>query len=392
MATSWWPWATEKKQGLLLGAATIVVAIMGIVHNDLRAWFYRPPRCGKLIASKNFIDFQGSDTYISQPALEKELDLFIGRPGKEYIVVNGPKGAGKSTVVHAALSRQPYGALAVSLQSYDIDVYTILANDICGKDQVWKLNEAASVLQDSIQIVRGRTGLIDWVPTLVVEIDRAPSDVAVHQTARDIKLLCVDKSVCRGIIVLSDALAVLALPNDPRVELLWVDDFSINQANLYFDSLGYLKGDDASACPSTAKDCAWNSTTMREIIFAELGTRPIDLIRLIDKTRHDVSLIDGYISHRKEECERQLMALFASRESPSGQEFEYLAREILKSSTLGVKASRVPRATLFTNVERGCVVLKAHHAMLFHSPTGTYRFASKCIANAAVEWHKTQNV
>jgi hypothetical protein len=169
--------------------------------------------------------------------------------------------------------------------------------------------------------------------------------------------------------VLSDALAAFALPKNPRVELLWVDDFSIDQANLYFDSLGYLKSDDIT----TGKDCIWNDTKLRKNIFDELGTRPIDLIKLFDKTRHYVFFIDSYLDQRREGCKRELMALFASRESPSGLEFEYLARIILNSTTLSVKASSLPKDTLFPIVDQVALVLKKRHAMIFHSPTESYR-------------------
>jgi hypothetical protein len=261
----------------------------------------------------------------------------------------------------------------------------ILQNNFFLKKNFSKTHDAVHVLQESIQVVRKRPRLSDWVPTLAIEVDRASSDVFVHLIARDIKLLCVDKSVSRGIIVLNDALAGFPLPRDPHFELLWVDDFSIDQANLYFDSLGYLS-DDISA----GKDCIWNNTKMRKNIFDELGTRPIDLIRL-DKTRHDVSLIDSYLDQRREACKRELMALFASRESPSGLEFEYLARIILNSTTLSVKASSLPKDTLFPIVDQVALVLKKRHAMIFHSPIESYGFASKCIANAAVEWLKIEN-
>jgi hypothetical protein len=85
------------------------------------------------------------------------------------------------------------------------------------------------------------------------------------------------------------------------------------------------------------------------------------------------------------------MALFASRESPSGLEFEYLARIILNSTTLSVKASSLPKDTLFPIVDQVALVLKKRHAMIFHSPTESYGFASKCIANAAVAWLKSEN-
>jgi len=268
---------TEKKITVFIGIVTSIIALLAIVYNDLRVWLF-PPRvvtCGELIASRNFIGTNGNKTYIPQPSLEAVLSLFIGRAGEEYIVVNGPKGAGKSTVVNRVISNQSFGVMSLSLQSSDTDVYTIIANDICGQKGVWKINDAALVFQESIQIVRKRTGLVDWVPTLAIEVDRASSDVSVHQIARDVKLLCVDKGVCRGIIVLSDALAAFALPKDPRVELLWVDDFSINQANLYFDSLGYLKSDDTSACKSAAKNCTWNNLKMRSIFMMNLAVGPL---------------------------------------------------------------------------------------------------------------------
>jgi hypothetical protein len=126
--------------------------------------------------------------YIPQPALEAALSLLIGRAGEEYIVVNGPKGARKSSVVNRVIANQSFGVLSLSLQSSDTDIYTIIANDICEQNQVWKIN-----------------------------------------------------------------------------------------------SVGYLS-DDISA----GKDCIWNNTKMRKNIFDELGIRPIDLIRLVDKTCHDV--------------------------------------------------------------------------------------------------------
>jgi hypothetical protein len=76
----------------------------------------------------------------------------------------------------------------------------------------------------------------------------------------------------------------------------------------------------------------------------------------------------------------------ASKESPSGEEFESLAREILASPTLSVKVSSLSRKTLFPIVDQVAIVLKKYHAMLFHSPSQSYRFSSKCIVNAAVDW------
>jgi ABC-type branched-subunit amino acid transport system ATPase component len=49
-------------------------------------------------------------------ALEATLSLLIGHAGEGYIVVNGPKGAGKSSVVNSV---QSFGVVSLSLRSSD---------------------------------------------------------------------------------------------------------------------------------------------------------------------------------------------------------------------------------------------------------------------------------
>jgi ABC-type branched-subunit amino acid transport system ATPase component len=133
----------------------------------MRLWLFPPLRCGVLISSKNFIGLVRIRTTFTQPALEAVLSLLIGHAGEEYIVVNGPNGAGKSSVVNRVIANQSFGVMSLSLQSSDTDINTIIANNICEQNQVWKINDAVHVLQESIQVIRKRPGLSDWVPTLI---------------------------------------------------------------------------------------------------------------------------------------------------------------------------------------------------------------------------------
>ena len=82
---------------------------------------------------------------------------------------------------------------------------------------------------------------------------------------------------------------------------------------------------------------------MRQHIFDTICTTPIDLIRLVDETRHNVSLIEFYLDYQLLVCKSELMALFSSRESPSGQEFDTLARFMLASSSLSVIVTDAPK-------------------------------------------------
>lgn len=392
MAT-WWVWLTDKKISFFIGILSLAVTIFGIIYGDLKSWVFPPPRvitCSELIVSRNFISALDVDVYISQPVLEEELSAFIGIRGKEYIVVNGPKGAGKSTLVNNAILQQPFGVISLSLVTSASDLYNAFANDVCESKDTWGIKNVGEVLRNVTEYGRRKLTSADWVPTLVVEVDRASTDASVHQIARDIKLLCVDQGVCRGIIILSNALAAFALPKDPRVEMLWVDDFSIEQANQYFDSLGFLLGNETS-CPVSITKCAQNNTEMRQYIYDSIGTRPIDLIRLVDKTRRKVSLIGGYVEQFKQECKVELLALFGFEGSPSGSMFEELAHMMVNSFDQSISLGNLPPRSVFTQVDKVAIILKQRHAMMYHFPTRSYRFASKCIANAAVEWSKSAN-
>ena len=82
----------------------------------------------------------------------------------------------------------------------------------------------------------------DWVPSVVVEVDITIADDSVQMIARGIKLLCSNSKLCKGILVLGDALAAFAVPKDPRAKFFWLYVFTESAAHQYFDVLHYLDG------------------------------------------------------------------------------------------------------------------------------------------------------
>jgi hypothetical protein len=54
--------------------------------------------------------------------------------------------------VNRVIANQSFGVMSLSLLSSDTDIYTIIANNICEQNQVWKINDAVHVLQESSEV------------------------------------------------------------------------------------------------------------------------------------------------------------------------------------------------------------------------------------------------
>jgi energy-coupling factor transporter ATP-binding protein EcfA2 len=392
-------WWNYQRIGAVCGFIATITAMIPYFHETYSHFFpVKKPHqiCTDNLLSRSFLISNASvseQPYVHQNTLDENLSRMIGHKGSKYLVLVGPKGAGKSTLINHVISDKR-GIIGLSLINNDHNVLERIISEICGakKESIRPDIKVVSNIFDSvIAIERDKTKSVDWVPTVVVEIDRGSTDFAVNQIAREIKLLCVDRGVCRGVLVLSDALAAFALPKDPRVEFVWVDDFAIDEAHQFYDKLDFIR----SVCYHGDLGCDVNSSknmTLRNHIFQQIGTRPIDLISLFEAIKYrlfDLNSLDDYLTTQISHCDTILRELFVAGDR-IGMDFKTLVKEILSSKHKSVKLSSLPESELQI-AKNVAVIIKEHHALMFHYPTDSYRFYSKCMENAAADWNQKVN-
>jgi energy-coupling factor transporter ATP-binding protein EcfA2 len=332
------------------------------------------------------VDKLSSQLYIQNP-LELSLSELIGHEGSQYVVVVGPKCCGKSTLVNHVIAANPIGVIPLTMSKSFIGVYDAIAKKLGAAEHDWDKDIIKNIFNNTIQLARrSKRFPSDWVPTIVIELDRATTDESVNNIARDTKLLCSDTRSCRGVLVLSDALAAFAIPKDPRADYFWVDDFTEDLAHQYFDTLNFLTDSSHAlgschikeGCPEISANYS-----LRAKIFSTIGTRVSDLEFIAAKTKSNAGLIDSYISNKISECESTLSALFEYDGKPSGADFMEAARLILKSPTKSVKSASLKNNGLRSPRNAAIVLKQKDHGLLFHIPSQSYRFYSKCHETAA---------
>jgi hypothetical protein len=139
----------------------------------------------------------------------------------------------------------------------------------------------------------------------------------------------------RCFICLSDANAALSMTSGEyfhfnifldshRQEYIWIDDFTLNEANDYFDKVGF---------PSDKE--------IREKIFKNLGTKPVALNDLVNSTLKPDEFIENQIEEDKDKVKRcvqddeKTLKLFEGivRDEYNNGMNEGIAMDIMKLST-----------------------------------------------------------
>jgi len=106
-----------------------------------------------------------------------------------------------------------------------------------------------------------------WVPTVIIELDRnlQPDDVA--EVCRVAKLLACEQKVAAVVLVLSDAGTTGIPPDTSRQSLLWLGDFSQQEADAFLDALEMQGG------PRVTPE-------ERLEVYSRVGTRAATLAKL----------------------------------------------------------------------------------------------------------------
>jgi len=263
-------------------------------------------------------------------------------------------------------------------------------------------------LADLFKLVIDKKGEKGWVPTIIAEIDRGVSDGVVRSIAKQLKRLGSDTPYCRVILVLSDANAAFALPDDKgRQDFLWVEDFTEKETNEYFDERNFLM---TEIPPPNATN---PNTEKRKEIFEKIGTRPVMMNDVVSAGEENVDeKIKEMMSDAKDTMEKLLsysdpidrgvdfsQIVYALLEANEKQKVEILLYILKPPHAFFIKDNEtimgVPRSKFSSNTavpEIVCKFLKEHHALLYHHPSKEYRFYSPAHFHAAVELKKETNL
>jgi energy-coupling factor transporter ATP-binding protein EcfA2 len=361
-------------------------ALITLAYGFRQWWCDRDCRAEKAILTPHLLLAENMPVYVPRPFFEAQLAPHVAHASQEYIVVIGPRGVGKSRVVDAVVADRP-GVLLVDVGESQSVVDAIFSS--LGENLVSDFPErSTNVLKDLFRRValrhrRKHPAEPDWVPTLVVEVRSGKDGRAmVHNVAPVIKSLNTDKRSCRVILVLSDADAAFGLPtDDDRQMLVWVDDFTSDEANQFFDNVGCL--------PLRQRFDANNTDLndrLRRRWFEFVGTRPAALEFVANQlARVPVASLDDRVDElidaQLEAATNLLRALFEQSASPNGAQFRQLVELLLQAPDHAVGRAQLTGDVALPDVATN--VLKRYHALIYHIPSSSYRFYSPAFLHAA---------
>jgi hypothetical protein len=199
------------------------------------------------------------------PQLNKIEAMLKGEDSsKQYCVIAGPKGCGKSVAVAKLLKGRKY-TLYVKVSNVCTSPTTLLA-------LLWKVSKfppnaepAEEDLIDAFDSVRAK----GEVPCVVFDVDRNQEPQVLGAVS---KLAKAFLGHAVSLIVVSEANAVLAFGRDHnRISIIWMGDFSVEESQEYLRKAQIVTED--------------NSKAIQDFI-QEFGTRPAMMRRLRDDLKH----------------------------------------------------------------------------------------------------------
>ena len=360
----------------VVGVVTAVAGVAGATVTVLNWWQARPETIAKNAADvllKSKVDdgmelSEGlrKEAIMPRPRLAEALTLL----GKEhaYVIVEGPKGCGKTTGVLLSLSGKP-GVLRVKLIG-EADACVAIAKAL-------RMPNAGAMTQTMLEDVLRKTGKAKGErPTIVAEFSRnANSDAYGKGQVGVLKEVCADKRLANVIIVLSDADAAFSMPKDfARQNPIWVDDFTQVDAHTFLDKLG--------------------APEPRDELFYQVGTRPMQLLRAAEKGFTEYSALKQ--GEAKKEL-RELMQQEGPTDKASGPAFKQLIIDLLENTSdgrslqgfdhsaenLGLPCSSTVEYLASSRVVAKICKKNQCHAVLYHQPSDTWRFHSTSHRRAA---------
>jgi hypothetical protein len=181
-------------------------------------------------------------------------------------------------------------------------------------------------------------------------------------------MIASDAEAACVIMILSDANAAFSLPVDEaRQEILWVDDFTDNEANEFLDNAHFLL----------------KNTQKRNQIFEQIGTRPAELNKIVGLGIYLIIAgedhIDAHLAEWISNAKITLLGLLDLKftEHPdTAVNFKRIHHALLKYPT-GVLAHSLSDHGATGNAQEVCVHLRRYHCFMYHYPSKEYRYAGR---------------
>jgi hypothetical protein len=237
--------------------------------------------------------------YVQRDELEETLKSFVKLNNPYgYMVVVGPRGAGKSTLVSHVLWELGRGVLMVPIRTPSATVPELeelvltAALKPYAPSQSWyatstplKDGDLAERLQAAAKAGREEGRGEGWLPTLVFEITSSGDGTLIKNACTVLKALAADQPLCHGLLVLSSSFVVAELTDDPgRQHFLRVGAFSRDEASVYLDA-------QFKACVPDEIATVAAVTTVKERILP-LTTLPMYIRRLAQELAESTNEAD----------------------------------------------------------------------------------------------------
>merc|ERR1740124_1627625 len=407
-------WAAGGRTYTQLGAAVVTVGTFAATAAGLRKDQQSRPgtiednAARVLLKSKVTIeDYVGkAQFFLPRPEFAESIRISTRKPKSAYLVVEGPRGCGKSLGVVHALTNDT-GVVCVKM-SYTKDACLTIGKALgVPGDFTLEENQLQNVLLKTRRMRMGRNpASAEWRPTIIAELTRNPGTFTYGEQVTLMKDLSADRGLANVILVLSDADAAFAMPkDDDRQTPIWVDDFTEDEAHTYLDRLEYLLPPPPPSSPSppppspspppppSPSDCSGDNDLRNELLY-ETGTRVITLT----KASEFVGTLHEFIAGKQVAGERDvrgLVYLKSGGEGQNGKAFMRLVIDLLENTCDGrslqgfdarLENLGLPCDATKEYLEKPATVFdifKSDHALHYHRPSDSYRFHSTSHRRAA---------
>ena len=413
-------WAAGGRTLPQLGAAVVTVGTFAATAAGLRKEQQRRPgtiednAARVLLESKVTIeDYVGkAQVFVPRPEFAESVRISTRKPKSAYLVVEGPRGCGKTLGVVHALTNDT-GVVCVEMSNTKDACATISEALGVPRDFTLTENQLRNVLNKTRTMRMGRNpASAQWRPTIIAELTRNPGTCTYNGTQVTLmKELSADRGLANVILVLSDADAAFAMPkDDDRQYPIWVDDFTEDEAHAYLDKLEYLLPPPPPSSPSppppppsppppppsppppSPSDCSGDTDLRKELLY-ETGTR----VSTLTKAAGFHGTLHEFIATKQVAAERDIEGLVynSGGERQNGPAFMRLVIDLLENTCDGRSLqgfdARLENLGLPCDVTTEyleepatvCELFKSCHAWHYHRPSDSYRFHSTSHRRAA---------